>query len=632
MKKLKILIIGQPNTGKSSLLNMLIGSKVIISNYPGTTVEVTRGKKEIKDFEIEFSDTPGIYSISDRSEEEKVTEKALFEEKIDGVVVICDATSLERSFYMVLQILEAEIPVVIAINFVEEAERKGIKIDFRKLEEFFAVPVIPINPLTKKGINILLDEIIKVKDIKTSGFEIEYDDHIEEAISKISSEIKEESSKRFISLRVLEEDEDFYKYLKHPDKIIKINSVFKSHPDLSKDISITRFGTASFIAEDVTSIKSQKKEKRLKDRIDRVLLDKIWGPVITFLFFIGIFGILLFLGNLIQGFLIGATENLISFFSQGKQSVSFIILGQGLTGLAIGISIALPYIFLFYLLFGFIEDTGLLARFIINVERLTSKIGLPGKAFIPLALGLGCTAPATRATRILSSKKEQFHTASFFAFVPCSSRIAIIMGIVGFYGGIELAFLVFITLIIAGLIAAFVMKKIFGSKIEPLLLELPTYRKPLVKNVFTKSWIRMKDFVYIVMPLLVAGGIIYGILNVTNLTTLIIKPFSFITAWLGLPSETIIPLAFGFLQKDLTGAMLLSVVGSDISMALTPMQIYTFGVAATIGIPCIIALGMLIREFGFKKAFLLIISLNLYGILIAGLIWRVVSVFTNIIF
>ena len=315
MKKLKILIIGQPNTGKSSLLNTLIGSKVIISNYPGTTVEVTRGKKEIKDIEIEFSDTPGIYSISDRSEEEKVTEKALFEEKIDGVVIICDATSLERSFYMVLQILEAEIPAVIAINFVEEAERKGIKIDFKKLEEFFAVPVIQINPLTKKGINILLDEIIKVKDIKTSGFEIEYDDHIEEAISKVSSRIKEGSPKRFISLRVLEEDEDFYKYLKHPDKISKINSVFKSHPDLSKDISITRFGTASFIAENVTSIKSLKKEKRLKDRIDRVLLNKIWGPVITFLFFIGIFSILLFLGNQIQGFLISATEDLISFFS-----------------------------------------------------------------------------------------------------------------------------------------------------------------------------------------------------------------------------------------------------------------------------------------------------------------------------
>jgi ferrous iron transport protein B len=627
MKELKILIIGQPNIGKSSLLNAIIGSRVIISNYPGTTVEVTKGKKIVKDYEIEFSDTPGIYSISDRSEEEKVTEEALFEGDIDGVIVICDATSLERSLYMVLQILEAEKPAIIALNFVEEAERKGIKINIEKMEEIFAVPVVPINPLNKKGINELLAEVTKIRNTKGHHFKIEYDDHIEKAVSGISKHIKVESTKRFISLRILEEDRDFFKYLKHPNEISKISYDFKSHPDLSKDISVTRFGTASFIAESVTSIRSLKKERRLEESVDKVLLNKTWGPVITFLFFIGIFGVLLFLGNLIQGFLMDATEELISYFSHGSQSIISIILGQGLAGLALGVSVALPYVFLFYLLFGFIEDTGLLARFIINAERVTSKIGLPGKAFIPLALCLGCTAPATTATRILSSKKEQFHTASFFAFVPCSSRIAIIMGIVGFYGGTGLAFLVYATLIVAALIFAFTMKKILGSKTEPLLLELPTYRKPLIKNVFAKSWIRMKDFVYIVMPLLVAGGVIYGILNAAELATLIVKPFSFITAWLGLPSETIIPLAFGFLQKDLTGAMLISVIGNNISMVLTPLQIYTFGVAASIGIPCVIALGMLVREFGFKRAFLLTLSLNLYGIFIAGLIWRIISVF-----
>ena len=630
MKKIKILIIGQPNSGKSSLLNALIGPKVIISNYPGTTVEITKGIKKINSFEIEFSDTPGIYSISDRSEEEKVTEKALFEKKIDGVVVICDATSLERSFYMVLQVLEAEVPAIIALNFTEEAGSKGINIDFKRLEKIFAVPVIPINPLTKRGISKLLNEVVRVKNKKSQSFKIEYDDHIEEAIDKISTWVKGGLPKRFVALRVLEEDKDFYKYLKDEKIIKKASNVFEKHPRISKDIAVTRFGTASFIAESITSIISLKKEKRIKDSIDKILLNKTWGPVITFLFFIIIFGVLLFLGNLIQGFLMNATEGLISYFSQDRQSMLYIILGQGLTGLAIGISVALPYVFLFYLLLGVIEDTGLLTRFIINAERFTNKIGLPGKSFIPLVLGLGCTAPAARATRILSSKKEQFHTASFFAFVPCSSRIAIIMGIVGFYGGIGLAFLVYTTLLVAGLIAAFGIKKAFGSKIEPLILELPVYRRPLFRNVFTKSWIRMKDFVYIVMPLLMVGGIIYGILNVSGLITVIVKPFSFITTWLGLPTETIIPLAFGFLQKDLTGAMLLSVLGSDISIALTPIQIYTFGVAATVGIPCIIALGMLIREFGFRKAFFLTISLNLYGILIAGLIWRIISVFNNI--
>ncbi|GAG59230.1 unnamed protein product, partial [marine sediment metagenome] len=210
----------------------------------------------------------------------------------------------------------------------------------------------------------------------------------------------------------------------------------------------------------------------------------------------------------------GWTESLLSYFGTAEHSITAMILVQGLTGLAAGVSIALPYVFLFYLILGLLEDIGILSRFIVNAERFFEKLGLPGKSFIPLALGLGCTAPATRATRILSSKKEQFYTASLFAFVPCSSRIAIIMGIVGFYGGIKLAFSVFATLFVAGLIWAFGIKKAIHIKSEPLLLELPPYRKPLIKNVLAKSWIRMKDFVYIVIPLLVLGGTAYGILNI----------------------------------------------------------------------------------------------------------------------
>ncbi|TSA57158.1 hypothetical protein D4R42_02115 [bacterium] len=154
-------------------------------------------------------------------------------------------------------------------------------------------------------------------------------------------------------------------------------------------------------------------------------------------------------------------------------------------------------------------------------------------------------------------------------------------------------------------------------------LELPPYRKPLIENVLAKSWIRMKDFVYIVIPLLALGGVTYGILDMLNLTNIIIEPLSPITTWLGLPNETVIPIIFGFLQKDLTGTMLLSVLGSEISLALNNLQIYTFGVATTLGIPCIIALGMLIKEFGFKKAILLTVTSMVYGILFAGLAWRI---------
>jgi ferrous iron transport protein B len=629
MEKLKILLVGQPNVGKSSLLNALVGPRVMVSNYPGTTVEITKAEKTFIQKKIVFEDTPGIYSISDRSEEEKVTEKALFEEKTDGAVLIADSISLERSLYMALQILEAGIPAIITLNFVEDAKKRGIGIDYEKLEKFLHVPVIPINPLTKKGIDKLLNSILEIKKTSTKAFTVRYDDDIERAIDIMSSQIKQTPlSKRFIALRVLEGDRDFYKYL-NTEKIIEEvkTSELREHPKVAEDIAITRYGTASFLTEKVIQIISLKKGKDLEKKIDDILLHKIWGPITTGLFLLTIFGILLYLGNFIQGVLMGLTESFLSFFGATEHSIIAIILIQGLTGLAAGVSIALPYVFLFYLLLGLLEDIGLLSRFIVNAGRFLKSLGLPRKAFIPLALGLGCTAPATTATRVLSSKQEQFHTAMFLAFVPCSSRIAIIMGIVGFYGGIKLAFSVFATLLVAGLIWALGIKKIIHIKKEPLLLELPPYRKPLIKNVLAKSWIRMKDFVYIVIPLLALGGIACGILKISGLTFVIVKPLLPIAIWLGLPALTIIPLFFGFLQKDLTGGMLVSALGTaNISLILTPLQIYTFGVATTIGIPCIIALGMLIKEFGFKKAIGLTIISIIYGFLIAGIVWRIISV------
>ena len=623
MTSLKVLLIGQPNVGKSSLLNALVGPKVTVSNYPGTTVEITQAKKRINGTEIEFVDTPGIYSISDRSEEEKVTEKALFEEEVDRAIIIADAVALQRSLYMVLQILEAEIPVTIALNFVEEAGKKGIEIDTGKLRRFLNVLVVPINPLTMEGIDTLVDSLL---EIRAEGFRVEYDDHIERGIEQISSELKEERlPNRFIALRILEEDEDFYKYLKDKGIIQEVKRSLEEHPETAEDISKTRYGTASFIAERVTRIIPMEDES--EEGIDRFLLHRVWGPVITILFLLFIFGALLYLGNLIQGVLMGLTDSLLSYLSTEEQSVVTVILVHGLTGVAAGVSIALPYVFLFYLLLGLLEDIGLLSRFILNAESFLRKLGLHGKSFIPLALGLGCTAPATRATRVLSSKREQFHCASLLACVPCSSRIAIIMGIAGFYGGIGLAFSVFATMLVAGLIWAFAVKRVVRTKREPFLLELPPYRRPLLGNVLAKSWIRMKDFVYLVIPLLAIGGIVYGILDISNLTDTIVGPLSPVTTWLGLPAVVIVPLVFGFLQKDLTGAMLISVLGIEISLALTPLQIYTFGVVATIGIPCMIALGMLVREFGFKRSIILTVASIAYGLLLAGIVWRMISVF-----
>ncbi|MHA1713154.1 MAG: ferrous iron transport protein B [Candidatus Ranarchaeia archaeon] len=627
---LKILLVGQPNVGKSCLMNALIGPKIVVSNYPGTTVEITKGERVFGETNVNFLDTPGIYSISDRSEEEKVTERALFEGRPDGAIVVADSTSLERSLYLALQILEARVPVIIALNFVEDAGKKGISIDHGKLGKILNVPVIPINPLTNRGIDKLVSALLKVKKAKGRAFTVRYDDDIERAVERISSQVtKTRLSKRFVALRVLEGDADFYGYLKDKKIIKEAKKSLVNHPRVSEDISVTRYGTASFIAEKVTQITPlAERPESLGERTDRVLLHSTWGPLLTVLSFIAVFGVLLLLGSWMQGILMDFTESVLSAIHLGGGFIGT-ALEAGLTGLMAGVSIALPYVFLFYLLLGLVEDVGLLSRFIVNLERFSKRFNLSGRAFIPLSLGLGCTVPAIRATRILSSRKEKICTTSFFTSVPCSSRIAIIMGVVGYFGGILLALSVFVALLVSFLIWGYLVKKVSKIKKTPLLLELPPYRKPLAGNIAAKSWIRMRDFVYVVMPLLVVGGTAYAVLEVSGLTYAIVGPLSPVTWWLGLPAVMIIPLVFGFLQKDLTGPMLVTVLGgtAEISAALTHVQLFTFGLAATIGIPCIIALGMLVKEIGSKRAILLTAASIGYGLLFAGLAWRIISIF-----
>jgi ferrous iron transport protein B len=307
---------------------------------------------------------------------------------------------------------------------------------------------------------------------------------------------------------------------------------------------VTRFGTASWIAQQVTQVEPTEQKRGIKEKIDDILLDPVTGPVLTLSFFVGLFGALLLIGNVVQYWLTVLFEVVVP--TPSEASPLWFVLVEGLHGLTAGIAIALPYVFLFYLVFGLMEDVGLLSRFIVNLDRLLRKLKLPGKSFIPLALGLGCSAAATRATRVLSSKKGQFHTSMFFAFVPCSSRIAIIMGIVGFYGSTLAALGVFFTLMVAGVIWGLLVVRLTDiEEEEPLLIELPPYRRPIVDNVLAKSWIRMKDFVYIVLPLLMVGGAFYGLLKLYDIPRRVIEPLSPISHWLGLPDPTIVPLLFG---------------------------------------------------------------------------------------
>ena len=641
-KEIRMIFVGQPNIGKSSLLNALVGPKVEISNYPGTSVEIIEAMKIIpialtdqddkKPIKYYFQDTPGIYSISDRSLEETVTKRAILAKNHDVVINILDATALERGLYFALQVIESGQNMVLGINFIEDAYRKGISVNVKKLVDILGISVAIFNPIKRKYDDILKTATEQAFQPYISSFKVHYDDHIEEIIDCIIDMIPDEDNPRFCALRILEEDSDFIKLLSD-NQISKIKekkkAITKEHPNIIEDISKTRYGTAAYIASQVSHIIKVDLSMKKENFMDKILLNRVLGPIITGFFFICLFFFLFFIGGAIEGAFSSLGDILLNSIPDGGWAIngfSFLdLIKEGITGVVAGIAIALPYVLLFYIILGLIEDIGLLPRFMINIQRGFEFLGIPSRSFISMILGVGCSVPAITSTRILRNDNDRFKTGMLFSFIPCSSRLSIIFGIVGYYGGGLLAFSIFGTLIIAMILWALILKVIMKLKREPMLIELPPYRSPKISNVGAKSWIRMREFVTVVIPLLIGGSVVFSILEQIGITDLLIEPFQWYTqGWLNLPAPTIIPLIFGFLQKDLTSTMLessLSLTGLTITN-LTQMQLFTFGMASCLGVACVIALSMGIKEYGWKRALLQFVSTGLYGILIAGIVWR----------
>ncbi|MGB9678499.1 MAG: ferrous iron transport protein B [Thermoanaerobacteraceae bacterium] len=623
---MRALLVGQPNVGKSLFLNTITGAKVIVSNYPGTTVDVTKGSVKVENEVWEFIDTPGIYSLTPTSEEEKVTYRLILEKNYDFVIQILDALALERNLIISLQLAELGVPFLIAVNFYEEALKKGINIDLEALEKLFGVPVIVINPFKKE-----FDKLkSSFKLVRKSNYKVYYDDYIEEMIKIIEDKIdlSDKFSRRGIAVKVLEEENMVSKILNLNSFETLKQSYKEVHLNISKDIVITRAGYAFYISQKILTYKEDKKNSL--NFLDNFIIHNPLGSAIFSLAVLSfIFLVLFYVGGYFQDTLGNLFEKYANNISNYLLNYPFfsVLVFNAFIGLAAGISIAVPYVGIFYIILTFMEDTGVLSRFIIALNGIMSKLNLPAKAIIPLMLGFGCSVPAIRSTKVLGDFKDRLKVAILYSTVPCSSRNAILFGVVGHYAGIWYLIFTYIVLFVVFILTSKIIGVVISKEKLPVVEEMPPYRMPVIRNLFIKAWVRMEDFVIVVIPLLVAGGILYGIFEYYDLTYYIVNPFKFLTvSWLGLPANSIIPLLYGFLQKDLVIAMLANAMGTyDFASVLTNLQIFTFGLASSIQIPCIIAFGMFIKEFGLKRALIVTISTFLYGMLIAGLIYRLIA-------
>ncbi len=557
----KILLVGNPNVGKSAIFSRLTGAKVVVSNYPGTTVEFLQGRMKIGRARPMVVDVPGTYSLEPTSKVEEVTVEMIKEG--DVAINIIDATNLERNLYLTLQLLEKKVPVIVVLNMWDDTKHKGIDIDVGKLEEKLGVPVIPTCALTGVGIKELVERLPEAKIIKAQSSS---ESQKWKKIGEIVNEVQTLTHHHHTFLQHLE------------DLSIKPLTGLP----IAAGVLFCAFLVVRFIGENLISY------------IFEPLFEKVWLPIIMKLSLVlGGGGFLhnVFIGNLIDGTVdFGQSFGLLS------------------TGLFVPLAMVLPYIFSFYLVLGFLEDFGYLPRLAVMADNVMHRVGLHGYAIIPMILGLGCNVPGALATRLLEGKREKFIAATLMAItVPCMAQIAMIVGLVGQRGGRYLL-IIFFTLFALWIIKGLILNRVLKGESPAILVEVPPYRMPQTKAVFKKLWMRVFWFLKEALPFVLLGVLFVNVLYALKVIDYIAGIFApVLTGLWGLPKEAIAALVVGFLRKDVAVGMLgpLNLTTKQLVVGCTILAVY---------FPCIATFTVLVRELGLKdmlKAALIMIMVAL---------------------
>jgi ferrous iron transport protein B len=613
----KIALIGNPNVGKSAIFGLLTGKYVTVSNYPGTTVEVTQGNLSLDGKRLLLIDTPGVNSLIPMSEDEKVTRDILLTQSPAAVVQVGDAKNLKRTLLITLQLAEMGLPLVLDLNMIDEAMDKGITIDTDALKNVLGVNVISSVAPQKKGIKELREAMLHPKKPEIS---ISYHPEIEECIEKISKLLSHAGiSNRSLSLMILSEDESLREWLKanvKEDALSKIESLrdecrLKFKESIGYLINKTRIHAAEEIARKVSK-KTAPQGGRLLNLIGNLSMHPLYGiPVLL----AALYGLYEFVGVFGAGTLVDFFEETI--FTQYinpaatkliKVAVPIEILQELLVGeyglitvaLTYAIAIILPITATFFVAFAILEDSGYLPRLAIMSNRIFNIIGLNGKAVLPMVLGLGCGTMAVMTSRILETRRDRVITTFLLALaIPCSAQLGVILGMLGALS-LKAAAVWTGSVIVVLFIAGFLASKIVAGERTEFFLEIPPIRMPNITNIAVKTVGRVEWYLKEAVPLFILGTFILFILHKFNLLVTLERLTSpVVVNLLGLPPKTAEAFILGFLRRDY-GAAGLFVMSQE--GLLTPIQSIVSLVTITLFIPCLANLFMIIKERGLSTA------------------------------
>ncbi len=559
LNKKKLMLIGNPNVGKSAIFSRLTGVKVIASNYHGTTVEYTKGFLKLGNEKMEIVDIPGIYSLEPTMKAEEVAVKIFkdaVKEKNENIFInIIDSTNLERNLNLTYELIKRNIPLIVVLNFWDEAGHTGVNINREKLENILGVPVITTCGITGEGIKNLVDNLHNATE---SNF-----------LSKNFTKDTTEKNKWERIGEIVEQVQE----LKHKHHTIgeKLSDL-SIHPLSGLLVATIVLGLSFSIIRIIG--------ESLIAYLLEPMFNKFWTPVL--LKISALFNGSGFIHDILIGKII---DGEISYLDS---------MGMLSTGLFVPIAMILPYITAFYFVLSFLEDSGYLPRLGILVDNLMHKLGIHGLAIIPMLLGIGCNVPGALSTRMLETRREKFIASTLMAIaVPCMAQIAMIFGLLGRYG-LKAIIVVFGILFIVWIILGLLMNKLVKGTSPEIFTEIPPYRIPYFKSLLKKLLMRIIWFIKEAVPYVLLGVLVINILYVLHIIDFIGNLASPIfTGLMGLPKETVGALIVGFLRKDVA-------VGMLVPLGLSMKQMIISSVILTMYFPCIATFTVLLKELGAK--------------------------------
>jgi ferrous iron transport protein B len=613
----KVILIGNPNVGKSVIFNYLTGKYVTVSNYPGTTVEVSIGALSVHGKKLQVLDTPGINSLIPMSEDEKVTRDILLKEPKSYLIQVMDTKNIRRGLLISLQLLEMGLPFLVLLNMWDEAKSRGIDIKTQVLSEILGAPILKTVATRQKGLEKIKENL---KTQPPSSISINYPGAIESGISRITPLLQDASiSRRSLALMLLSGDESLAEWLHNnlsENNILQIEKIrheIQIHlaEPIGYLISQARLRRVDELLLQVMSLRGEA-PKSISSFLGNLSIHPFWGiPILLFILwvtyeFVGVFGAQISVEFLEEILFRKWLLPPITYIVQGLIPIPFLqelfIGPYGVITMALtyAIAIVLPIVGCFFLVFGLMEDSGYLPRLAVMTNQVFKKMGLNGKAVLPMVLGLGCDTMATMTTRILDTEKDRTIVTLLLALgVPCSAQLGVILGM---FAGLPALYLFLWIFIILGILilVGYLASRVIPGEGSDFILEIPPLRIPQLSNVIVKTLARIEWYLKEAVPLFILGTLIlFALHKIKILTFLEWAATPLIVYFLGLPAKVTEAFLIGFLRRDY-GAAGLFVLAKE--GQLNPHQILVSLVTITLFIPCIAQFFMMAKERGLRKA------------------------------